>query len=100
MKKINYTIYQLDINKHREYAFAGWNRVKNDFSMDRYTEVFSGSIPDSKNVLDELFIQFNDEYLPADYTGRSMSVSDVIRIPSGLYYCDSFGWQKIKEDGN
>ena len=34
---------------------------------------------------------------PEDYTGHSMSVSDIIETPDGtLWFCDSFGWEKIR----
>lgn len=33
---------------------------------------------------------------PSDYTGRSVSVGDVIETPDGkLYFCDAYGWVPV-----
>ena len=68
-----------------------------------YDQVYTGQIPDEKldqpyHFLDELFTQFNIEH-PADYTGRSMSVSDVvvlsIRGIATSYYVEPAGFEVI-----
>lgn len=45
-------------------------------------------------VLESIFEQFNI----GDRAGlriRSLSVGDVVCLPSGLYKCESMGWQKL-----
>lgn len=32
---------------------------------------------------------------PEDYTGRSLSMSDVIEMDGKYYYCNTFGWTKL-----
>ena len=55
-----------------------------------YTKVYEGNL--SKNrTLEDIFVEFNTT-LPADYKGRSLSVSDVIVIDNQIkpeaYYID------------
>ena len=38
---------------------------------------------------------------PEDFTGHSMSVSDIVETPDGrLWYCDSFGWEEVTWQSN
>jgi hypothetical protein len=98
MATVQYKIFQL--REITNYRFMGWEYAK-DFSFEDYEEVYSGEIA-QKNCLDELFKMFNLEH-PADFTGHSLSVSDVIAIKTErnhywyYYYCDSFGWQEVTE---
>lgn len=75
--------------------FAGVEEV--DPSI--YEKVYEGTVETEE--LEGVFRIFNGEY-PADYTGRSMSVSDVVCITdgekAGYYFCDSIGFEKIKFD--
>ena len=96
---MQYTIYQLkDI--HKAYAFMCWKFARNNgFSLDDYKEVYTGNISgvvDFK-VLEGLFEKFNLNR-PADFKGHSLSVSDVVKLKTRYYYCDSFGWKCIKGD--
>jgi hypothetical protein len=98
MANVQYKIYQL--RKITNYSFMGWKYAKgNGFSFEDYEEVYSGEIA-QKHCLDELFRIFNIES-PDDFTGHSLSVSDVIAIKTErndywyYYYCDSFGWQEV-----
>ena len=55
--------------------------------------------------LDYIFETFNRnhrelglscEATPEDFTGHSMSVSDIVEYPDGrLWFCDSLGWKEI-----
>jgi hypothetical protein len=98
MATVQYKIFQL--GKITCYSFMGWKYAKdNGFSFEDYEEVYSGEIV-QKHCLDELFRIFNIES-PDDFTGHSLSVSDVIAIKTErndywyYYYCDSFGWQEV-----
>lgn len=53
--------------------------------------------------LDWLYGVFNrgvslfDEETPEDFTGHSMSVSDIVETPDGkLWFCDSMGWREVE----
>ena len=106
-----YHIYQLPVEAG--YAFRGWNETKDRFSINDYNKVYSCELWDqviiggkaqmsntnALEVLEDLFAFFN-WIPPSDYTGRSISVSDVIEIvreeESKYYYCDSLGWKEIE----
>lgn len=105
MAKVKYKIYQLRSIRNTDYAFRGWDEAKDHgFDISDYAEVYSGEIP-QKNCLDELFYKFNMDH-PADFTGHSLSVSDMVAIKTERndywywYYCDSFGWEEITEKVN
>jgi len=83
-----------------DYAFRNYDADK--FKLEDYEVVFCR--PDMKNptesdidYLDRLFEVFNwSEEYPQDFTGHSLSVSDLVSFDDRLYYCDSFGWERIK----
>ena len=74
------------------------SNVKFDFSI--YDEVWSGEEPEGCDDLEGIFETFNINH-PKDFTGHSLSVSDIVQIigsdkgSNGFYYCDSFGWKKL-----
>ena len=86
-----------------KHCCAGTGRAKIDFSL--YDEVWSGDIPVSS--LDDLYLMFNRDDRPNANNMRSMSVSDIVEIShnldselNGKWFCDSFGWKKIREEDN
>ena len=97
-------IYQIDLDKdtHRiafrpsdELArFQGSDLVESGI----YNRVFEGIVACSS--LEGIYYMFNTNH-PDGYTGRSLSVSDVVQVvhsPSvepGFYFCESFGYKKI-----
>ena len=95
------------INLHRDtnaVAFFGLDIAqkinktgKINFSI--YDKVFDGDV-DCED-LEEVYYMFNMEQ-PDDYHGRSLSVSDIVKIidldgNEKLYYCDDIGFTKIGE---
>ena len=60
-----------------------------------YDLVYSGEV--NCKDLEEVFHMFNFDH-PADFTGRSMSVSDVVETDGKFYFCDSVGFQEIPND--
>ena len=65
-----------------------------------YEAIYSGEF-DTED-LEDIFYIFNQDF-PADYRGRSMSVSDVVEIikspsESEFYYCDRFHFEEIEFD--
>lgn len=63
-----------------------------------YELVYEGEVK-SKN-LEDVFYIFNNAY-PAGYRGRSLSTSDIVEVEgTGTFFCDCFGFEKIKFDGS
>lgn len=67
-----------------------------------YDAVYAGPITSTDRkadyILEDLFVRFNAER-PSDFTGHSLSVSDVIALKRQneikYYYVDSFGFQEL-----
>ena len=95
-----YTIYQIKEESLQDCVFLSFGMLSKfgeNVSKDRYQEVYSDVLKPG-TTLDELFRKFNVDH-PADYTGRNLSVSDVVVLhKSGkdtAYYCDLAGWQEV-----
>ena len=97
-------IYQIDMERdeHR-IAMMGYEDTLarlNGESIDPtlYDLVFDGEV-ETKD-LEAVYAKFNLDH-PAGYTGRSMSVSDVVQVvesttaKEGFYFCDSIGFKEI-----
>lgn len=105
-----YRIYQTDA----DYRFKEWDFARDQFNLDDYKEVYAGELVDSVNykgeqisfneddadVLENLYAASNS--LPKWRMARSLSVGDVVEISrkdcSRYYYCDSMGWELVKEE--
>lgn len=103
-----YHIYQTNA----EYSFRGWQDTKSQFEINDYKKVYSGELVDmirfngkdtpcntnDNEVLEDLYVKFNINR-PSDFTGHSLSVSDIVEIVrqdrTKYYYCDDFGWTDI-----
>ena len=95
-----YEIYQLDLNcgelTVRDFAFRGYEEVERDnleIKKDPYELVYTLESNEALS-LDDLFYIFNMQR-PVDFSGHSLSVSDVVKNDDGYWYCDSFGWVKL-----
>ena len=96
-----YGIYQINSRQEeRGYQFLSLEAAKEmGFTVDGkdYQMVYSERLRDA-TTLDNLFERFNIER-PNDFTGHSMSVSDVIIMNRGgrltAYYVDSFGFTEL-----
>ncbi len=94
-----YAIYQLnhDLGKHiRDYSFRSYGDVVGEgLTIDKgnYECVYEFESEDCLTK-DDIYYIFN-MMRPKDFRGHSLSVSDVIMVPDGYYYCDSFGWRKL-----
>ena len=64
-----------------------------------YEAVYTGDLEEG-TTLDDLYEKFNIDH-PADYKGRSMSVSDVVVLHQNgedkAYFVDSFGFSEVPE---
>ena len=98
-----YDIYQLkDFPDRREYSFFALDRLhKQGLSVDmhNYDKVYSGVMATDEN-LESVYTRFNVDR-PADFTGHSLSMSDVVVVHQDghdtAHYCDSFGFSEVPE---
>lgn len=60
-----------------------------------YRKVFDGDL--AVKDPEQIFVMFNTEH-PDGYTGRSMSVSDVVEFAEEgeFYFCDHFGFDRVR----
>lgn len=102
--KGTYKIYQLpNGEKYHGIRFESKEQLEKDevqLNHEDYELVYEGEIADFKGnaTLEAIFTQFNTAH-PADFSGHSLSVSDVIVISAdskeSAYYCDSFGFVEM-----
>lgn len=72
---------------------------------ENYRRVYGGeipSVPEVGRMLLRLFALFNGSNRPVDFSGHSMSVSDIVRLTedgaSSWWYCDPYGWMELNEE--
>lgn len=104
--KSTYKIYQLpNGEKYHGIRFESKEQLEKDevqLNHEDYELVYEGEIYNFKGnaTLEAIFTQFNTAH-PADFSGHSLSVSDVIVISAdgkeSAYYCDSFGFVEMPE---
>lgn len=99
---MKYTIMQIKDIRQCDYSFMGYAfATKHDFKLKDYAEVYESSIyvddgESLEHILDSIFTTFNI-FRPEDFTGHSMSVSDLVKLEDGrIFYCDSCGWVEVK----
>ena len=70
-----------------------------DVQRDNYELVYSAPLADGES-LEDIYRRFNIDH-PADFTGHSLSVSDIVVLRHGdtetAHYCDSFGFTEVPE---
>ena len=91
-----YRLYQVNEEHFRDVAFSSYYSVKRRCGEPRkewYMCVYEFE-SDRELGPDDLYRMFNLNH-PEDFKGRSLSVSDVVEMPDGYWYCDSFGWQEL-----
>ncbi|MCQ5129473.1 YodL domain-containing protein [Butyricicoccus faecihominis] len=99
----SFSIYQLkDGPETRDYRFEPYDRLQAaGLAVDRqnYNLIYTAPL-DGKTTLEDIYRTFNIDH-PADFTGHSLSVSDIVVLNrSGkqeAHYCDSFGFQDVPE---
>lgn len=102
-QKAQYGIYQIAKGSPGdEYLFWGMDFVKKhglEISGKDYNFIYSGTAEPGE-TLDSLYEKFN-LYHPEDFTGHSLSVSDVIVWNDGkeskAYYVDSYGFTELPD---
>ena len=102
----NYTIYQLPADN--DFCFMGsdfWNRKGRTVDINEYNKVYTGytdinseSEEDISESLEMIYQNFNINK-PSDYTGRSLSMSDIIEFNVlgniRRFYVDFVGFTEI-----
>ena len=71
--------------------------------IDHYEIVYTADLPtftDRDVMLESLYTKFNIDH-PADFTGHSLSVSDIVALKTGgvvsCHYVDSVGFTELKD---
>ena len=101
--KDTFTIYQIKGgDETQDYRFEPYDRLKSaGLTVDpaNYEAVYTAPLtPDMS--LEDIYTRFNIDH-PKDFTGHSLSVSDVIVLHQNgqdtAHYVDSFGYQQVPE---
>lgn len=97
-------IYQINLERDaNNVAFMGHPETVKFQKSDRidgsiYDLVYEGDVPCT--TLEDIYQMFNINH-PTDFTGHSLSISDVVQIKEGsnngpaFYFCDRIGFEKI-----
>ena len=94
-------IYQLNRDAPVELRFAGLEKLATPPDPANYEAIYTREVyPDSDTgrILENFYYIFN-EVRPADFTGHSLSVSDIVALKLdgkvSYHYCDSVGFKEL-----
>ena len=98
-----FRIYQLKrVDETAIYAFTGLRGLEElglSLRPDLYEQVYEAALAPEQD-LEGIFQQFNLNH-PSDFTGHSLSVSDVVVLVQDgqkkAYFCDSVGFREVPE---
>lgn len=106
-----YKIFQVKGEYIREYGFCSMREILwthpgmlQGLPREAWEQVYVYRT-EKEPSLDWLYSLFNrrfpvclfEEETPEDFTGHSMSVSDIVETPDRkLWFCDSMGWREIQ----
>ena len=100
---ITFKIYQIKDIENTDYAFRSFNPGKFNFKdyEEKYEmEFVSEDEKTNFEICEVIFYMFNMRR-PEDFTGNSLSVSDIIEIKrygsSAFYYCDMCGFSRLNK---
>ena len=107
--KDSYLIYQLtEKSGIVPLLFMGmdWLEQKRiPVEKSNYTALYTGDMPVSETsmgILEQIYVEFN-LHRPADFTGHSLSVSDIVALKQdgvvSYHYCDSIGFKELPDFG-
>lgn len=97
-----FQIYQLkDTPENADIMFMGLHSIRSTFGKDvdfsRYERVYEDRFPMSQD-LEDIYERFNMNK-PADFKGRSLSVSDIVVVMDGkheeAYFVDTIGFSQV-----
>ncbi len=101
---MNIIIYQISSERdENRVCFMGLDSLAHFQGSEQidssiYDKVYEGEVACAN--LEDVYQMFNLDH-PANYRGRSLSVSDVVevngaaRVEPGFYFCNSIGFQKV-----
>ena len=91
-------IYQLK-PECSEVLFIGWDNLQNHggFQPENYNKIWEGELKQEEqgSFLEEIYIRFNIN-LPTDFTGHSLSPSDVVSVDGNAYFVDKIGFKPVQ----
>ena len=96
------SIFQLQSDKEsRSFLFMPLEFVENNanFGLARYNEIYQSEFvsahTDTEDILDDIYFKFN-MCRPKDFKGHSLSTSDIVKMDNKYYYCDEYGWSRVR----
>ena len=101
---MKYAVYQINTERDAERVkFLSYERTMQQvgkIDMEIYDKVYEGETKQIRNddelTLESIYIELNTyRHQYPDFRGHSLSVSDVVALPSGRWFCDSMGWKRI-----
>ena len=98
-------VYQLKEDAPAELRFMGLEHLDSPPDKANYAAVYTSDlVPDNNTTrtLENFYCIFNEER-PVDFTGHSLSVSDIIALKRegvvSYHYCDSIGFVELPDFG-
>ena len=98
-------VYQLKEDAPVELLFTGLEWLDSPPDKANYTAVYTRDLvpdDDATRILENFYYIFNDDR-PVDFTGHSLSISDIIALKQdgvvSYYYCDSIGFKELPDFG-
>lgn len=99
---VTYKILQIKDIAACDYAFRSYDPNKFNLTdyVVKYTDQFDLKKAEREgltntDICEALFVKFNYNR-PTDFTGHSLSLSDLVQIKDKVYYCDLTGWTRVK----
>lgn len=91
-------IYQLK-PECSEVLFFGWDNLQNHggFQSENYNKIWEGELKQEEqgSFLEEIYTRFNINH-PTDFTGHSLSPSDVVSVDGNAYFVDNIGFKPVQ----
>ena len=99
-----FTIWQIREGSPADaFEFMGMDYIRQkgmEIRPEDYREVYVGALVPG-TTLEDLYVQFNVPKMPEDFTGHSLSVSDIVVIHKNgedhAFYVDRFGYEEVPE---
>ena len=102
---MKYKVFQINTDRDTERVkFLYYERTMRDvgkIDMEIYDKVYEGETKpirgDDERTLESIYMELNTyRHQHPDFKGHSLSVSDIVELPSGRWFCDHVGWQKLE----
>ena len=94
-------IYQINLGRdYEKTAFESLEYLRKTKGVEAvdssiYDKVWEGEV--NCKDLEDVYRKFNTDH-PADYKGRSLSVSDIVEVDGSFNFCDTIGFVKVDFD--